>query len=109
MLGVSDEHLLDEMRVRLEDGAVFGGASAVMAIARHIWWAWPLWALSRLPGAMPLLNAGAALFIAGEVGSVKQGLARAATAIDSGDAKRVLARVVSLSHVEETGEGVSAL
>jgi predicted DCC family thiol-disulfide oxidoreductase YuxK len=58
LLGVCEEHLLDEMRVRLEDGAVFGGASAVMAIARHIWWAWPLWALSRLPGAMLLLNAG---------------------------------------------------
>ena len=58
LLGVSDEHLLDEMRVRLEDGAVYGCASAVMAIARQIWWAWPLWALSRLPGAMLLLNAG---------------------------------------------------
>jgi predicted DCC family thiol-disulfide oxidoreductase YuxK len=57
LLGVSDEHLLDEMRVRLDDGAVLGGASAVMAIARRIWWAWPLWALSRVPGAMPLLTA----------------------------------------------------
>jgi predicted DCC family thiol-disulfide oxidoreductase YuxK len=56
VLGVSDEHLLDEMRVRLDDGAVCGGASAVTAIARRIWWAWPLWVLSRLPGAMPLLN-----------------------------------------------------
>jgi hypothetical protein len=28
-----------------------------MAIARRIWWAWPLWALSRVPGAMPLLTA----------------------------------------------------
>jgi predicted DCC family thiol-disulfide oxidoreductase YuxK len=58
LLGVSDEHLLDEMRVRLDDGVVVGGASAVMAIARRIWWAWPLWALSCLPGAMPLLNVG---------------------------------------------------
>jgi predicted DCC family thiol-disulfide oxidoreductase YuxK len=57
VLGVSDEHLLDEMRVRLDNGAVLGGASALVAIARHIWWAWPLWALSRLPGAMPLLDA----------------------------------------------------
>jgi predicted DCC family thiol-disulfide oxidoreductase YuxK len=55
-LGVSDDHLLDEMRVRLDDGAVFGGASAVLAIARRIWWAWPLWALSRVPGTMPLLD-----------------------------------------------------
>jgi predicted DCC family thiol-disulfide oxidoreductase YuxK len=52
LLGVSDDHLLDEMRLRLEDGTVFGGASAVVAIARRIWWAWPLWALSRVPGAM---------------------------------------------------------
>jgi predicted DCC family thiol-disulfide oxidoreductase YuxK len=57
VLGVPEEHLLDEMRVRLDDGAVCGGASAVMAIARRIWWAWPLWAMSRVPGTMPLLNA----------------------------------------------------
>jgi anthranilate phosphoribosyltransferase len=51
-----------------------------------------------------LLNAGAALFVAGEAESVKQGLARAATAIDGGDAKRVLARVVALSQSEGSGE-----
>jgi predicted DCC family thiol-disulfide oxidoreductase YuxK len=56
MLGVSDEHLLDEMRVRLDDGVVCGGASALVAIARRIWWAWPLWALSGVPGVMPLLD-----------------------------------------------------
>jgi predicted DCC family thiol-disulfide oxidoreductase YuxK len=56
LLGVSDDHLLDEMRVRLDDGVVFGGASAVLAIARRIWWAWPLWALSRVPGVMPVLD-----------------------------------------------------
>jgi predicted DCC family thiol-disulfide oxidoreductase YuxK len=58
VLGVSDDHLLDEMRVRLDDGAVCGGASAVMAIARRIWWAWPFWALSQLPGVMSLLDMG---------------------------------------------------
>ena len=31
VLGVSEDHLLDEMRVRSDDGAVFGGASAVAA------------------------------------------------------------------------------
>ena len=58
VLGVSDERLMDEMRVRLDDGVLFGGASALAAIARRIWWAWPLWALSRVPGAMLLLDAG---------------------------------------------------
>jgi predicted DCC family thiol-disulfide oxidoreductase YuxK len=50
--GIRDDRLLDEMRLRLQDGTVFGGANAVVEIARRIWWAWPLWALSRLPGAM---------------------------------------------------------
>lgn len=45
------------MRLRLDDGTVFGGAAAVMEIARRIWWAWPLWALSRLPGAMRPMRA----------------------------------------------------
>jgi len=31
------------MRLRLRDGRVFGGAAAVVEIARRIWWAWPLW------------------------------------------------------------------
>ena len=56
VLGVSDEHLFDEMRLRSDDGAVAGGASALVAIARRIWWAWPLWAASRLPGAMRVLD-----------------------------------------------------
>ena len=45
------------MRLRLVDGTVFGGAEAVVEIARRIWWAWPLWALSRLPGAMRIMRA----------------------------------------------------
>src|SRR5262249_54372083 len=61
-LGVRTDRLLDEMRLRLADGKVFGGAEAVAQIARHIWWAWPLWALSRLPGAMPRLRAAYAWF-----------------------------------------------
>jgi predicted DCC family thiol-disulfide oxidoreductase YuxK len=56
-LGVPDVELLDEMRLRLEDGRVYGGAEAIMQIARRMWWAWPLWALSRLPGAMRPMDA----------------------------------------------------
>jgi hypothetical protein len=35
---------------------VFGGAEAVVQIARRIWWSWPLFALSRLPGVMTLFD-----------------------------------------------------
>jgi len=55
-LGLRDDELLEEMRLRLEDGTVFGGADAVVEIARRVSWAWPLWALSRLPGVMPLMQ-----------------------------------------------------
>ncbi|MEP6782794.1 MAG: anthranilate phosphoribosyltransferase, partial [Acidobacteriota bacterium] len=45
-----------------------------------------------------LLNAGAALFIAGGVDTVKAGIAKAAAAIDSGEAKQVLARLIEVSN-----------
>jgi anthranilate phosphoribosyltransferase len=48
-----------------------------------------------------LLNAGAALFIAGAASSVKEGIAGAARAIDDGEGKRVLQRMVSISTAEE--------
>jgi len=51
-LGIAGGQLLSEMRLSLDDGKTFGGAAAVVEIARRIWWAWPLWALSRVPGAM---------------------------------------------------------
>lgn len=56
LLGVSEADLLTEMRVRLDDGTVLGGAAAVAAVARRIWWAWPLWAISRVPGLMALMQ-----------------------------------------------------
>jgi anthranilate phosphoribosyltransferase len=49
-----------------------------------------------------LLNAGAALFIAGAASSVEDGIARASGALDRGDAKRTLARMVSISTAEDT-------
>lgn len=57
-LGLSDEQLLAEMRLLFPDERVFGGADAVAELARHIWWAWPLWLISRVPGLMPLLRRG---------------------------------------------------
>lgn len=45
-----------------------------------------------------LLNAGAALFIAGEAASVKDGIAKAAAAIDGGAAAGVLTRLIAASN-----------
>ena len=53
-----------------------------------------------------LLNAGAALFIAGAATSVEDGILYASRAIDRGDATRTLAQLVSISTAEEfTAEG----
>ena len=55
-----------------------------------------------------LLNAGAALFIAGAAASVDEGILKASRAIDRGDAKRTLERLVAISTAEEFAAGASA-
>jgi len=55
-----------------------------------------------------LLNAGASLFIAGEARSVEDGILRASRAIDRGDARRTLDRLVSISTAEEFAAGATA-
>ena len=52
------------------------------------------------PRDVVLFNAGTALFVAGEVPSIRAGIARAAQAIDAGDAKRTLARMIAVSTSE---------
>jgi predicted DCC family thiol-disulfide oxidoreductase YuxK len=58
LLGMSRQELLEELRVLLRDGIHSGGANAVMAVAREIWWARPLVWVSSLPGAMRILDLG---------------------------------------------------
>ena len=58
------------------------------------------------PRDVVLLNAGAALFIAGDASSVEDGILRASRAIDRGDVRRTLDTLVSISTAEEFGAGV---
>jgi anthranilate phosphoribosyltransferase len=56
--------------------------------------------LAGEPGAprdIVMLNAGAALFVAGSVESIAHGIRRATEAIDSGEARRTLARLVAVA------------
>ena len=53
-----DQTIPSELILELPNGRVLGGADATMAIARHIWWLWPLWLLSRIPGAMMVFRPG---------------------------------------------------
>ena len=49
-----------------------------------------------------LLNAGASLFVGGKAASVREGIERAAQAIDSGAAGATLEAMVSASHASLT-------
>jgi predicted DCC family thiol-disulfide oxidoreductase YuxK len=54
LLGLTGEDVLRELRFLLSDGTQFGGADAVVAMTREIWWAQPLAWLAKIPGVMPL-------------------------------------------------------
>lgn len=55
-LNLADHDPLTEMRLLRLDEPVLGGAEAAVALMRHVWWLWPLWLLSRVPGTMPLFR-----------------------------------------------------
>jgi predicted DCC family thiol-disulfide oxidoreductase YuxK len=69
-LHLPEEELLGEMRVLLRDGGdgrdeqnecagqAFGGADAILELAKHVWWAWPLAAVAQIQTVRNLLRAG---------------------------------------------------
>ncbi len=58
LLGMPLQELLRELRFLHSDGRCCGGANAVIAVAREIWWARPLVWLAAIPGVMSILHAG---------------------------------------------------
>jgi predicted DCC family thiol-disulfide oxidoreductase YuxK len=55
LLGLKEGDALAEMKV-ISGGRVYGGADALLQIARAIWWAWPLFILGKAPGMKALLR-----------------------------------------------------
>jgi anthranilate phosphoribosyltransferase len=55
-----------------------------------------------------ILNAGAALFVAGEAASIQEGMGLASSAIDRHDARRTLDQLVATSVGEESVAGAGA-
>ncbi len=58
LLGLPKAELLRELRFLLSDGRQTGGADAVLAVAREIWWARPLAWIGNIPGMMAVLRRG---------------------------------------------------
>lgn len=55
-LNLTEEQAREEMRVLTSTGEVFGGADAMILLARQIWWAVPLAWLARLPSVQAMLH-----------------------------------------------------
>lgn len=45
-----------EMLLVTRDGRCLGGADAAVALARTIWWAWPVFLLAQLPFVLPVMR-----------------------------------------------------
>jgi len=53
---LSEEELMRDLQLLLPDGALRSGSDAYRYVMRRIWWAWPLWLVSLLPGARWLFD-----------------------------------------------------
>jgi len=58
LLGLPPDQLLREMRVVTANNELYGGADAIVFLARQIWWGWPIYAAAQLPGMQQILQAG---------------------------------------------------
>jgi predicted DCC family thiol-disulfide oxidoreductase YuxK len=58
LLGLTKVELLRELRFLLSDGRQFGGADAVLAVAREIWWGRPVVWLAKVPGMLGQMRRG---------------------------------------------------
>lgn len=56
-LSLPEQELLAELRVLADNGRQYGGADAIVFLARQVWWASPLsWAVAQIPGARAILR-----------------------------------------------------
>jgi len=56
-LHLAEQDPLTEMRLLRPDGQILGGADAAVFLMRYVWWLWPLWLTSHIPGMMPIFRA----------------------------------------------------
>src|SRR5271169_4699707 len=47
---IPQANLLDDIQVLTRAGKLESGANAYLYVSRQIWWAWPFYAIFRLPG-----------------------------------------------------------
>ena len=48
MFGFAPGEVPDEMKLRTTRGELLGGIDAILYICQRIWWAWPIWLISKV-------------------------------------------------------------
>jgi predicted DCC family thiol-disulfide oxidoreductase YuxK len=56
--GLADDELLTDLRLLRPDGQLISGADVYRFVMRRLWWAYPLYLLSRVPGFRRLFDRG---------------------------------------------------
>ena len=56
------EELVRDIRLLTASGEVISGADVYLYVTRHIWWAWPFYAVFTLPGFNWMIHTGYRLF-----------------------------------------------
>lgn len=57
LLGLEEGEVPSEVKLLTTKGRMLGGVDAAVHVAKSIWWAWPIWLVSHLPGISPLFRA----------------------------------------------------
>jgi predicted DCC family thiol-disulfide oxidoreductase YuxK len=57
-LGLQPGEVPDEMKLQTPQGQILGGADALLYVARRVWWAFPIYLLSFIPGMRWLMHWG---------------------------------------------------
>lgn len=57
-LGLAEGEVPEEMMALLPGGGVLGGIDAFGELARRVWWSWPFFLLTRIPGPRQVLAFG---------------------------------------------------
>jgi predicted DCC family thiol-disulfide oxidoreductase YuxK len=52
------EELVTDIRLLTPAGQLISGADVYLYVMRRIWWAWPLYAISSLPGLNRRIHSG---------------------------------------------------
>ena len=61
-LKLPPETLVNDLRLLLADGSHLAGAAVYRYAMRRIWWAWPLYVFSIIPGGRQLFDLGYRVF-----------------------------------------------